>query len=88
MFDTKCAELAVHFLGTDVSDATVAALAQEIQNAVEDWMSDPALSPVAPETPAAPACDHRRIRDGAAGMGKVCRDCGMLGTPTRACTWR
>ncbi len=38
MFDTKCAELAVHFLGTDVSDANVASLAQAIQNAVEDWM--------------------------------------------------
>ncbi len=46
-----------------------------------------ALRPLfASEVPA--TCDHRRIRDGAAGMGKVCRDCGMLGSPTGACTWR
>lgn len=39
MFDAKCYDLAEHFLPTDASKRQVDALAQHIQDSIEDWIS-------------------------------------------------
>jgi hypothetical protein len=39
MYDEKCLELAEHFLPEVASRRLKAELAQEIQNAIEDWMT-------------------------------------------------
>lgn len=38
MFDTKCLELAEHFLPDQASPRLKTALAQHIQDEVEDWL--------------------------------------------------
>jgi hypothetical protein len=38
-FDPKCYDLALYFLPTDASERQIAALAQHIQESVEDWIS-------------------------------------------------
>jgi hypothetical protein len=39
-YDPKCEELARSFLGEKADEADVRALAQEIQNAIEDWFAE------------------------------------------------
>jgi hypothetical protein len=37
MYDERCYDLAVHFIGTEKKDELCADLANDIQQAVEDW---------------------------------------------------
>lgn len=41
IYDERCYDLAVHFIGTEKKDEMCADLASAIQEAVEDWFNRP-----------------------------------------------
>ena len=54
MYDAKCYELAEHFLPSGISEDLKMALAQHIQDAVNEWTVDTALAiqeALNPDTP-------------------------------------